>query len=112
MGQTDASAAVAGSKLYSPWGEPVAQLGENSPLGYQGQPTDADTGLVKTGTRWLSPQVGRFQTRDILFGDTNSPSSLNQFGYAEGNPVTMWDPSGMACSSLRKLPIRPANLPP
>jgi len=72
----------------------MAQLGENSRLGYQGQPTDADTGLVKTQTRWLSPSMGRFQTRDVLFGDTQSPGSLNQFGYVEGNPVTMSDPTG------------------
>jgi len=100
VGQTNSSAGLAGSKLYSPWGEPTAQLGENSALGYQGQPTDADTGLVKTQTRWLAPQVGRFQTRDVLFGDTQSPGSMNQFGYAEGNPVTMSDNSGMGpCTS-------------
>jgi len=101
VGQTDASAAIAGSKLYSPWGEPTAQLGESSALGYQGQPTDADTGLVKTETRWLSPSMGRFQTRDVLFGDTNSPPSLNQFGYAQGNPVTLSDPSGMVVNDSR-----------
>ena len=94
VGQVSASA-MAGSKLYSPWGEPTAQLGQGSLLGFQGQPTDADTGLVKTGTRWYEPTMGRFQTKDVLFGDTQGPASLNQFGYAEGNPVTTDDPSGM-----------------
>ena len=84
-----------GSKLYYPWGEPAATAGETYSAGFQSQPTDADTGYVDMTTRLYSPTQGRFSSRDVLFGDTNAPSSMNQYGYAEGNPVTLWDPSGM-----------------
>ena len=40
------------------------------------------------GTRWYEGGLGRFITRDSLFGDLNDPESLNQFGYAAGAPAT------------------------
>jgi RHS repeat-associated protein len=110
VGTVDASGAIAGSKLYSPWGEPQGSSGQGSTLGFQGQPTDADTGFVKTDTRLYDATQGRFTTQDSLFGDTQSPSSMNQFGYGEGNPVTMSDPSGMdSCRPAPNSPPQPGD---
>jgi len=47
-------------------------------------------------TRLYDPAGGRFTSRDVLFGDTNGPASMNQYGYALGNPVTRIDLNGMA----------------
>ncbi len=96
VGTANTSGAVAGSKLYSPWGEPVASAGESVSLGFQSQITDADTGFVDMTTRLYDPTVGRFTSRDVLFGETTSPASMNQYGYAEGNPIAWSDPSGLA----------------
>ncbi len=47
------------------------------------------------GTRSYEPTLGRFSTRDVLFGDPSSPMSLNQYVYATDSPITFTDPTGM-----------------
>ena len=47
------------------------------------------------GTRFYDPGMGRFSTRDVLFGDPLAPMSLNQFVYGYQNPVRYNDPTGM-----------------
>jgi len=46
-------------------------------------------------TRLYDPAGGHFTSRDVLFGETDGPASMNQYGYGEGSPVTMSDPTGM-----------------
>ncbi|MGH3118937.1 MAG: RHS repeat-associated core domain-containing protein, partial [Gaiellales bacterium] len=90
-----------GSILYSPWGGPGTKTGElatfpaQGHLGFQGQLTDALTGQVDMLTRYYEPTLGRFDTRDVLFGDPTDPPSLNLSVYAEDAPVTFTDPTGM-----------------
>jgi RHS repeat-associated protein len=90
-----------GSILYSPWGVPGTKTGElatfpaQGHLGFQGQRTDALTGQVDMLTRYYEPTLGRFGTRDVMFGDPTDPTSLNLSVYAEDAPVTYTDPSGM-----------------
>jgi RHS repeat-associated protein len=89
------------SKLYSPYGEPEesrAVAGTDTRLGFQGDYTDKATGLVDMGVRLYDPTLARFISRDTEFGDLKNPTSLNQFAYANGNPVTMHDPTGMAAT--------------
>ncbi len=84
------------SVAFDPWGELLGQTGtESTWFGFQSDPTDPDTGQVDMGTRWYEGGLGRFITRDSLFGDLNDPESLNQFGYGQGAPVTYFDPTGM-----------------
>ncbi len=58
-----------GSILYSPGGQPGTTTGEQASLGFQGDLTDASTGQVDMGARAYEPFLGRFDTRDALFGD-------------------------------------------
>jgi RHS repeat-associated protein len=83
---------VANQTRYSAWGE---RTGSSSDLGYQGQRTDPSTDQIDMLTRMYSPSTGRFSTRDALGGVSIQPSSLNQFAYAEGGPVTHTDSTGM-----------------
>jgi hypothetical protein len=46
-------------------------------------------------TRYYEPTLGRFDTRDVLFGDPLNPTSLNQYVYGVGNPISNTDPTGM-----------------
>jgi RHS repeat-associated protein len=90
-----ASGSVVGQTAFDPWGKKRATTGEQGTLGFQGDMTDADSGLVDMTTRLYDPNLGRFNTRDVLFGDPANPLSLNQFTYASANPVSLNDPTGM-----------------
>jgi RHS repeat-associated protein len=88
--------ALVSTTAYSPWGVIRATTGtEKTDLGFQSDPTDIDTGFVDMTTRNYSPGLGRFLTEDVLFGDPMDPTSLNQFIYGQGGPVTYTDPTGM-----------------
>jgi RHS repeat-associated protein len=99
--------ALTSKTWYSPFGESTPLLSGTLPasglgLGFQGQLTDPDSTTVDMTTRQYLPSLGRFTTRDVLQGDPADPTSLNQFVYASGNPVTMWDPAGLdECAAHR-----------
>jgi RHS repeat-associated protein len=95
VGLVSETATEVGTAAYDPWGEPLATSGTQSALGYQGDVTDPDTGLVDMGTRWYAPGLGRFGSRDTVFGELSSPMTMNQYAYGGMNPITMWDPTGM-----------------
>ena len=63
------------------------------PYGFTGETTDAN-GLIYLRARYYNPADARFISRDTWAGDVNSPLSLNRWGYVEGNPVNLVDPSG------------------
>jgi RHS repeat-associated protein len=91
---TAASGTVSSPVAYDPWGA-IRTGTAGSKLGYQGDPTDAATGMVNMQHRLYVPGLGRFASQDTVFGQLASPASLNQFIYGEQNPVTMSDPTGM-----------------
>ncbi|MFF4831563.1 RHS repeat-associated core domain-containing protein [Streptomyces sp. NPDC001315] len=62
--------------------------------GFLGMSADADTGLTHVGAREYDPSVGRFISIDPIL-DTSDPQSLNGYAYADNNPATFSDPSGL-----------------
>lgn len=46
--------------------------------------------------RWYDPNSLRFLSRDPLLGDASDPADLNSYSYAGSNPLTVFDPTGMA----------------
>jgi RHS repeat-associated protein len=90
-----ATGVLTGTTAFGPWGERRASTGEQAVLGFQGDPTDTDTGLVDMLTRAYDPAQGRFTSGDSLFGDPASPMSLNPYAYGWDNPVSLIDPTGM-----------------
>lgn len=102
VGWANTSAALAGTALYDPWGQLLSATGEmggNPPaqgvFRFQSQLTDASTGQVDMLTRLYEPTLGRFSSRDMLFGDPIDPITLNQLAYGGASPVTNSDPTGM-----------------
>jgi RHS repeat-associated protein len=101
VGLGTTSATLAGTALYDPWGQVLAGTGEmatapaQGAFGFQSDLTDPATGQVDMLTRMYEPGLGRFLTRDVLFGNPADPISLNQFGYGGASPVTYSDPTGM-----------------
>lgn len=95
VGLTDTAGVAKGTRTFDPYGRQRTSTGETSVLGFQGAPTDTNTGLVDMVTRHYLPTLGRFITADQVFGNLMLPISLNRFSYAVGNPVSYTDPDGM-----------------
>ncbi len=96
VGMADTTGASQGTRSFDPWGSVLATSGSTSALGFQGDLTDSTTAQVDMGTRWYEPGLGRFSSRDSVFGDPTNLATLNQFAYANGAPVSFYDPTGMS----------------
>ncbi|WTW93485.1 hypothetical protein OG216_08910 [Streptomycetaceae bacterium NBC_01309] len=62
--------------------------------GFLGKPQDS-TGLTHVGAREYDPGLGRFISVDPIM-DLADPQQMHGYSYANGNPVTKSDPTGMA----------------
>lgn len=60
---------------------------------YSGEQTDP-TGLQYLRARYYNLANGRFNRLDPLLGKVNDPLTLHKYLYANGNPVSGFDPSG------------------
>jgi RHS repeat-associated protein len=79
---------------YDPYGKVVTSSGMvANPWGYAGGYLDP-TGLVKFGSRFYDPNLGRWTQRDAITGNVASPQSIDRFVYVADDPATMVDPSG------------------
>jgi RHS repeat-associated protein len=61
-----------------------------TPLGYDGQYTSSDTGLIYLRARTYDPSTAQFFSRDSLAAVTSEP-----YAYARDNPANLGDPSGL-----------------
>ena len=87
---TDGSGNVVGSYSFDAWGNPTRHTGAaTTDLQYDGQYTDAESGLIYLRARYYDPATGQFMTRDPLGAQTHSP-----YGYAADDPVNTADPTG------------------
>jgi RHS repeat-associated protein len=92
-----AGTTVANRYGYDPYGKLTASTGtQANPWGYAGGYRDS-TGLIKFGTRYYDPNLGRWTQQDSLPGAVTSPSSLNRYIYTQCDPVNATDPSGRNC---------------
>jgi RHS repeat-associated protein len=66
---------------------------ENNYL-YRGEQFDPDLHLYYQRARYLNADTGRFWTQDTYEGSPGTPASLHKYFYANGDPVSGWDPSG------------------
>ena len=82
---------------YSAYGELTGSTGSaKTPLGYDGQYTNSDTGLSDTGliymrARVYNPKTAQFLSVDPLVASTRAP-----YTYAEGNLINRSDPGGLS----------------
>jgi RHS repeat-associated protein len=88
---TTATGDVAGTATYSPYGAPAAHSGATSALGYGGQYTDPNSGLIYLRHRYYDPSTAQFITRDPLEALTGQP-----YSYAGDDPINSSDPSGLS----------------
>ncbi len=98
---TNATGSVTLAKAYDPYGvltqvstgSTNASGASQTDYGYTGEFQAND--LVYLRARHYAPSMGRFLSRDTWEGDANRPLSFNRWGYVEGNPINLVDPTGM-----------------
>lgn len=87
---TDNTGAVTATATYDPYGTLTTSTGTLSPLGYQGQYADTESGLIYLRARYYDPKTAQFITIDPLVSITQRP-----YAYAGDTPVNNVDPSGL-----------------
>jgi RHS repeat-associated protein len=90
-GTVNSSGALTGTIGYDAWGNPQTQGGltATTPFGFAGGYTDP-TGLIYLINRYYDPEIGQFISVDPLLSTTLAP-----YSYADDNPITGNDPSGL-----------------
>ena len=86
---TGSAGTTTGSITFDAYGNKVESTGTISPLGYDGQYTSSDTGLIYIRARTYDPATAQFLSIDPLVETTETP-----YGYAAENPLTFSDPTG------------------
>ncbi|MGC2372388.1 MAG: RHS repeat-associated core domain-containing protein [Solirubrobacteraceae bacterium] len=85
---------VEGSYTYDAYGNQTGHTGTvTTPLGYDGQYTSADTGLIYLRARVYDPTTAQFLTVDPRIRITRAP-----YSYSNDNPVNRADPTGLESS--------------
>lgn len=95
---TGSTGKVEGKCSYSPYGTPTCEGSATSPLGYEGEYTSSDTGLIYMRHRVYDPTSAQFLSRDPLAWLTGEP-----YSYAEDDPLNESDPTGLF--TLGEIPI-------
>ncbi len=92
---TDVAGEVTLAKSYEPFGVVLITDGTGtSTFDYASEQTDYYIKLIYLRSRWLSPDLGRFTSKD-MFRDYSRPLTFNGWGYTENNPINFVDPLGL-----------------
>ena len=112
-GVTNPAGELMTEQRFDAWGTPVDALEE--PFGFTGELQPEEAGLVQLRARWYAPSTGRFLGRDPASGAAGWPMSQHPYAYANANPTTLVDPTGLAAPAralaLVNMPMPEAPLP-
>ncbi len=87
---TGSAGTVEGKCTYGAYGTPTCEGAATTPLGYDGQYTSSDTGLIYMRARVYDPATAQFLSVDPIV-----PISLAPYNYAYDSPVNAVDPTGL-----------------
>ncbi len=85
---TGSTGTVTGKCTYGAYGTPTCEGTSTTPLGYDGQYTSSDTGLIYMRARVYDPATAQFLSVDPLRAVSGEP-----YSYAGDNPVNESDPT-------------------
>ncbi|MCP3996222.1 MAG: RHS repeat protein, partial [bacterium] len=91
----DASGAVVDRNSYDAYGGSLAGGTSDNRYRYRGQQIDSALDAYYLRARYYDPELGRFLSSDPFEGVLREPLSLQRYLYANDNPVTFADPSGL-----------------
>ncbi len=93
---TDSTGNVSDEYFYDVFGNKLASSGttENSYL-YTGEQFDTGLNQYYLRARYYNSNTGRFTQQDTYMGNKSDPISLHKYLYANSDPVTYIDPTGM-----------------
>ena len=92
---TDAAGGETDAYAYEAFGELLSRSGTTeNPFRFTGEAFDSGLGLYDLRARYYAPALGRFTQRDTFPGFEQRPLSLNEYLYADADPVNNVDPSG------------------
>jgi RHS repeat-associated protein len=77
--------------------------GAGTQILYSWELFDGTLGQYMNRARYYDQSIGRFSSLDSYEGDAGSPQSLHKYLYANANPESNRDPSGMMSEGLRGL---------
>ena len=88
-------------RYFDPYGQPLAGGADwAGDHGFLDKPTDG-TGLTQVGARYYDPTIGRFISVDPIM-DLADPQQWQGYAYANNNPVTYSDPTGLKVKGKSK----------
>ncbi|GAA4670868.1 RHS repeat-associated core domain-containing protein [Phytohabitans rumicis] len=92
----DPTTLTATTRRFDPYGNPrgPASTWPGGDRGFVGGIRNDTTGLTRLGAREYDASIGRFVSVDPVI-DLNDPQQMNGYSYANNNPVTMSDPTGL-----------------
>ncbi|MET7621901.1 RHS repeat-associated core domain-containing protein [Streptomyces sp. NPDC005408] len=92
----DATTLAATKRYTTPFGAPLGTASTAWPddKAFLGKPADATTGLTHIGAREYDPGIGQFISVDPVLA-LDQHQSLNGYAYANNNPPTFSDPTGL-----------------
>jgi RHS repeat-associated protein len=92
---TSSASAKEASFTYDAYGNTTGTTGTaKTPLGYDGQYTSSDTGLIYLRARTYDPATAQFLSVDPMASVTRAP-----YNYAGDNPVNSTDPRGLSSTA-------------
>ena len=96
--QSDDTGAVTGTADYDVWGGTITST-TSSLFSWTGAQNDDETGLTYLRARYYSSTYGRFLSTDPIQPNAGGTQGFNAYAYAQNNPATLTDPSGMLAGS-------------
>jgi RHS repeat-associated protein len=92
---TSSTGKVEGKCSYSAYGTPTCEGTATTPLGYDGQYTSNDTGLIYMRAREYDPSTAQFLSVDPAVPITRAP-----YTYGQDNPLNREDPTGLSAEGI------------
>ncbi|HKW76357.1 MAG TPA: RHS repeat-associated core domain-containing protein, partial [Terriglobales bacterium] len=91
----DSAGSVVRTYGHYPFGETWYETGTPDKWKFTTYERDAESGLDYAMARFHSSRMGRFMSLDPWPAVSHNPQSWNRYAYAQNNPISLVDPSGM-----------------